>query len=56
MPRLLKDFARLTVFVIALGAIISEVFEKSIAGFLAASVGSRVGPRLCPPRHDCRML
>jgi small-conductance mechanosensitive channel/CRP-like cAMP-binding protein len=36
-PRLLKDFVRLLVIVVALAAIISEVFEASISGFLAAS-------------------
>jgi hypothetical protein len=36
-PRLLQDFVRLRVIMVALGAIISEVFEASISGFLAAS-------------------
>jgi small-conductance mechanosensitive channel len=36
-PRLLQDFVRLLVIVVALGTIISEVFEASISGFLAAS-------------------
>lgn len=37
VPRLLKDLARLIIVIIAIGAIISLVFEKSITGFLAAS-------------------
>lgn len=37
IPRLLKDLVRLVVVVVAIGAIVSVVFEKSITGFLAAS-------------------
>jgi small-conductance mechanosensitive channel/CRP-like cAMP-binding protein len=37
IPRLLKDLVRLIVVVVAIGAIVSVVFEKSITGFLAAS-------------------
>ena len=37
MPRLLKDFVRLTVCMAAIGAIITDVFEESLSGFLAAS-------------------
>ena len=37
IPRLLKDLVRLIVVTIAVGVIISVVFEKSITGFLAAS-------------------
>lgn len=37
IPRLLKDLVRLMVVVVAVGVIISVVFEKSITGFLAAS-------------------
>jgi small-conductance mechanosensitive channel/CRP-like cAMP-binding protein len=37
IPRLLKDLVRLIVVAIAVGVIISVVFEKSITGFLAAS-------------------
>ena len=37
IPRLLKDLVRFVVVVIAIGVIVSVVFEKSITGFLAAS-------------------
>ena len=37
IPRLLKDLVRFLVVIIAVGVIISVVFEKSITGFLAAS-------------------
>ena len=37
VPRLLKDFVRLTVLMAATGAIITDVFEESLSGFLAAS-------------------
>jgi small-conductance mechanosensitive channel/CRP-like cAMP-binding protein len=37
IPRLLKDLLRLVVVVIAIGTIVSVVFEQSITGFLAAS-------------------
>ncbi len=37
IPRLLKDLVRFIVVVVALGVIVSVVFEKSITGFLAAS-------------------
>ena len=37
IPRLLKDFVRLVIVAIAIGVIISVVFEKSVTGFLAAS-------------------
>ena len=37
IPRLLKDFVRLVIVAIAVGVIISVVFEKSVTGFFAAS-------------------
>lgn len=37
IPRLLKDLVRFIVVIVAVGVIVSVVFEKSITGFLAAS-------------------
>jgi small-conductance mechanosensitive channel/CRP-like cAMP-binding protein len=37
IPRLLKDFVRLVIVVVAIGVIISVVFEQSVTGFFAAS-------------------
>ena len=37
VPRLLKDFVRLVIVAIAIGVIISVVFEQSVTGFFAAS-------------------
>lgn len=37
IPRLLKDLVRFLVVIVAVGVIVSVVFEKSITGFLAAS-------------------
>ena len=37
IPRLFKDFVHLIVLAIAVGTIVSVVFEKSLTGFLAAS-------------------
>ncbi|PON13107.1 hypothetical protein C2W62_36105 [Candidatus Entotheonella serta] len=39
IPRLLKDLVRFIVVIVAVGVIVSVVFEKSITGFLAASGG-----------------
>jgi small-conductance mechanosensitive channel len=37
IPRLLKDFVRLVIVLIAIGVIISVVFEQSVTGLFAAS-------------------